>query len=60
MPIPALDGGHLLFYGYEAVAGRPLDETKQEMGFRIGFAFLLTLLVILTWNDIGYIRSFFS
>lgn len=60
MPIPALDGGHLLYYGYEALAGRPLSETKQEYGFRIGFALLLTALVFLTINDIGYVRSMFS
>ena len=60
MPIPVLDGGHLLFYGYEAVAGRPLSQEKQEMGFRIGFALLITLFVFLTFNDVGYIRSFFS
>ena len=60
MPIPALDGGHLLYYGYEALAGRPLSEAKQEFGFRIGFALLLTALVFLTINDIGYIRSMFS
>lgn len=59
MPIPVLDGGHLLFYGYEAVAGRPLSQKKQEIGFRIGFALLITLFVILTFNDVGYIRSFF-
>ena len=45
MPIPVLDGGHLLFYGYEAIAGRPLSQKKQEMGFRLGFALLLTLFV---------------
>ena len=59
MPIPVLDGGHLLFYGYEAVAGRPLSQEKQEFGFRIGFALILGLFVILTWNDIGYVRSLF-
>jgi len=59
MPIPVLDGGHLLFYGYEAVAGRPLSQKKQEFGFRIGFALILGLFVILTWNDIGYVRSLF-
>jgi len=60
MPIPVLDGGHLLFYGYEALAGRPLSQEKQEMGFRVGFALLLTLFVFLTINDVSYIRSFFS
>ena len=60
MPIPALDGGHLLYYGYEALAGRPLSEQKQEFGFRVGFAVLLGLFVVLTFNDIGYIRSLFT
>src|SRR6202049_5013301 len=40
-PIPMLDGGHLLFYGIEAVRGRPLSENIQEIGFRIGLAFVL-------------------
>jgi regulator of sigma E protease len=60
MPIPALDGGHLLYYGYEALAGRPLSEQKQEFGFRIGFAVLLGLFIVLTFNDVGYIRSLFT
>jgi len=60
MPIPVLDGGHLLYYGYEAVAGRPLSEKIQELGFRVGLAILLTLMVVLTWNDIGYIQSLLS
>ena len=60
MPIPALDGGHLLYYGYEALAGRPLSEQKQEFGFKIGFAVLIGLFVVLTFNDIGYIRSLFT
>ena len=60
MPIPVLDGGHLVYYSYEAVAGRPLSQKKQEIGFRIGFAVLLTLFVILTVNDIGYVASIFS
>ena len=57
MPIPALDGGHLLYYGYEALAGRPLSEKKQEVGFRIGFALIATLLVYFTINDVGWIQS---
>ena len=59
-PIPVLDGGHLLYYGYEAIAGRPLSQKKQEVGFRMGFALLLALFVMLTINDIGYVSSFFS
>jgi len=57
MPLPVLDGGHLLYYGYEAVVGRPLSQEKQEFGFKIGFAVLLTLFVVLTINDIGYVGS---
>ena len=60
MPIPVLDGGHLVYYAYEAVAGRPLSQEKQELGFRIGFGLLLTVFVLLTINDIGYVSSFFS
>jgi len=60
MPIPVLDGGHLVYYGYEAVAGRPLSEKKQEQGFRVGLFVLLTLLVIFTLNDIEYIRGLLS
>jgi len=58
MPIPALDGGHLLYYGYEALAGRPLSVKKQEYGFRIGLALILMLFVYFTINDFGYIQSF--
>ena len=57
IPIPMLDGGHLVFYAYEAVAGKPLSQKKQELGFRLGMAVLLALFVVLTINDIGYFRS---
>jgi regulator of sigma E protease len=57
MPLPVLDGGHLVYYGYEAVVGRPLSQEKQEFGFKIGFAVLLTLFVVLTINDVGYVGS---
>jgi regulator of sigma E protease len=50
-PIPLLDGGHLLFYAIEAVRGRPLSERAQEVGFRIGFAIVLLLLVYTTYQD---------
>ena len=60
MPLPVLDGGHLVYYGYEAVRGRPLSQEKQEFGFKIGLAVLLTLFVVLTINDIGYIGSIIS
>lgn len=51
-PVPMLDGGHLLFYGFEALRGRPLSERMQEYGFRIGFALVVCLMVFVTWNDI--------
>ena len=50
-PIPLLDGGHLMFYAIEAVRGRPLSERAQEVGFRIGLAFVLLLLVYTTYQD---------
>lgn len=52
MPVPMLDGGHLLYYGIEAVRGKPLGQKAQEYGFRIGMALVLTLMVVVTWNDL--------
>lgn len=60
MPIPVLDGGHLVYYGYEAVMRRPLSARAQEIGFRMGFAVLISLFLVLTLNDIGYISSLFD
>ncbi len=51
-PIPLLDGGHLLFYGYEAVRGRPPGERAQDVGLKIGLAFVLGLMVFATFNDL--------
>lgn len=51
-PIPMLDGGHLVFYAFEAVLRRPLSEKTQEIGFRIGLALVLMLMVLATWNDV--------
>jgi regulator of sigma E protease len=51
-PIPVLDGGHLVFYGIEAILGRPLGERAQEYGFRIGLFLVLALMVFATRNDI--------
>ncbi len=51
-PIPMLDGGHLLFYVYEAIRGKPLGEKAQEYGFRVGLAMVLSLMIFATWNDI--------
>ena len=57
MPVPMLDGGHLLFYAIEAARGRPLSERSQDVGFRIGMALVLMLVVFATWNDVVHLRS---
>jgi regulator of sigma E protease len=54
-PIPLLDGGHLLFYGIEALRGRPLSDRAQEIGFRIGLAIVVMLMLFATWNDIFHL-----
>lgn len=51
-PVPMLDGGHLVFYAYEALRGRPASEKVQEYAFRAGIALVLMLTVFVTWNDI--------
>ncbi|OXY81862.1 sigma E protease regulator RseP [Oceanimonas doudoroffii] len=53
LPLPVLDGGHLLFYLVEAVTGRPVPERVQELGFRIGAALLILLMGLALFNDIG-------
>jgi regulator of sigma E protease len=59
-PIPLLDGGHLLFYAFEAVRGRPLSERAQEIGFRIGLALVVMLMLFATWNDIVNLGASFA
>jgi regulator of sigma E protease len=56
-PIPLLDGGHLLFYIIEGVRGRPLSERAQEVGFRIGLAIVLMLMIFATFNDIVHLTT---
>lgn len=51
-PVPLLDGGHLLFYGFEAIRGRPLGPRAQEYGFRIGFFLVIALMLFATRNDL--------
>ena len=51
-PIPMLDGGHLMFYAFEKVLGRPLSQKTQEGFFRIGLFVLLSLMVFTTFNDL--------
>jgi regulator of sigma E protease len=56
-PIPLLDGGHLLFYAIELIRGRPLSERAQELGFRIGLAIVLMLMIFATFNDILHLAT---
>jgi len=58
LPIPVLDGGHLLLYACEAVRGRPLTERMQEYAFRFGLAMILTLAIFVTWNDLVQLKVF--
>jgi regulator of sigma E protease len=58
LPVPVLDGGHLLFYAYEAVARRPLGARVQAAGYRVGLALLLGLMLFATWNDLQRLRVF--
>ena len=51
-PIPMLDGGHLMFYAFEKVLGRPLSQKTQEGFFRIGLFLLLSLMFFTTFNDL--------
>lgn len=59
-PIPLLDGGHLLFYAIEAIRGRPLSDRAQEIGFRIGLALVVMLMLFATWNDIVHLGASLS
>ena len=58
LPIPVLDGGHLMFYAYEAVVRRPVAARVQAAGYRVGLALLLGLMLFATWNDLQQLRLF--
>ena len=58
MPIPVLDGGHLVFYAYEAVAKKPVAAKVQEAGYRVGLALLAGLMLFATWNDLQKLNLF--
>jgi len=53
LPVPMLDGGHLLFYAIEAVRRRPLEPAAQEWAFRGGLIAILALMLFVTFNDLG-------
>jgi len=52
LPVPMLDGGHLVYYLIEAVRGRPLSQRVQEFGFRVGLALVFTLTIFTLVNDL--------
>ena len=57
-----LDGGHLMFYAFEKILGRPLTQKTQEGFFRIGLFLLFSLMFFTTFNDLkdlGYCKPFF-
>lgn len=52
LPIPILDGGHLMFYAYEAIARRPAAASVQAAGARVGLVLVLALMLFATWNNL--------
>ncbi|WP_110929707.1 RIP metalloprotease RseP [Bacillus massiliglaciei] len=52
LPLPALDGGRLLFFAVELLRGKPIDRQKEGIVHFIGFALLMLLMIVVTWNDI--------
>lgn len=57
LPVPVLDGGHLLYYGIEAVKGSPLSERVQSLGHSVGLAMLLGLMMVALYNDLTRLLS---
>jgi len=55
LPIPMLDGGHLMFYAIESIKGRPLSERSQELGFRVGLGLVMALMLFATFQDVLHI-----
>lgn len=55
-PIPLLDGGHLVFYGIEALRGRPVSERAMGFSMNIGLTLILCLTIFVTWNDLVQLR----
>ncbi|MCF8085490.1 MAG: RIP metalloprotease RseP [Desulfohalobiaceae bacterium] len=52
LPVPVLDGGHLLFFGLETVLGRPVDPKWREVAMRIGLSLLIALMILVIYNDL--------
>jgi regulator of sigma E protease len=53
LPVPVLDGGHLLFYAIEAIRRRPVEPRVMEWAFRGGLMAILALMLVVTFNDLG-------
>lgn len=58
IPIPMLDGGHLLFYLVEFVIGRPVPERMREVGVRLGVGLILSLMLFVTFDDLSRLGLF--
>jgi len=52
LPVPLLDGGHLMYYVAEVLTGRPVSERTMEIGSRIGMTLLLLLMSFALFNDL--------
>ena len=57
LPIPILDGGHIVFFTLEMIMGRPVSATAREWSARVGMALLLGLMILATWNDLTRLFS---
>jgi regulator of sigma E protease len=57
LPIPLLDGGHLMYYAIELVKGRPVSERAMELGQRVGLALLLVMMAFAFYNDFNRLLS---
>jgi regulator of sigma E protease len=57
LPVPILDGGHLLYYAIEIVKGSPLSDHAMEIGQRVGMALLFALMACAIYNDISRLVS---
>ena len=56
LPVPMLDGGHLMFYAAEALRGRPVGPRAMEYGFRVGLVLVFSLMIFATWNDLVHLK----
>jgi len=59
LPVPMLDGGHLVFYFIEAIRGRPVSPKIQEMAFTVGMFAMMSLMLFTFYNDINFLRKLF-